>query len=79
MARRKLEIDTLEVESFETAAPDRVRGTVRAHESFTEGSCFQCTNYNSCGWSEIDCYTEGCRTDWNTCGAYGSCCPAICQ
>ncbi|HEV7589126.1 MAG TPA: hypothetical protein VGO40_13510 [Longimicrobium sp.] len=76
--KRKLQIDMLEVESFDTSGGGAaMRGTVRAHE-LTEVPCLQDTNYQSCGWSDIDCYTEGCRTDWNTCGAYGSCCPAVC-
>jgi len=76
MKKRKLEIDRLEVESFDTSAAGKVvRGTVQAHED-TEFLCD--TLYHSCGWSEIECPTQGCRTDWETCGNFGSCCPAVC-
>jgi hypothetical protein len=76
MKKLKLDVDELAVESFDAeSAAERPRGTVDAHED-TEFLCG--TNLHSCGWSEIDCYTEGCRTDWNTCGAYGSCCPVAC-
>jgi hypothetical protein len=78
MKKRRLEIDTLTVESFDTSAPGTARGTVRAHGA-SEFPCTWDTCLKSCGWSEIDCYTQGCRTDWNTCGQYGSCCPAICE
>ena len=79
MKKRKLEIDALAVESFATAAPPAPKGTVRAQELTPANPCFpQDTRYDSCGWSEIDCYTQGCRTDWVTCGANGSCCPAVC-
>ncbi|HEX6751058.1 MAG TPA: hypothetical protein VF092_27460 [Longimicrobium sp.] len=80
MKKRKLALDTLRVESFSTAGPRAPRGTVRAQELTPANPCFpQDTLYDSCGWSEIDCYTQGCRTDFQTCGQFGSCCPAICQ
>lgn len=79
MAKRKLELDQLAVESFATDAAPTQRGTVNARDYTPGATCEpQDTWYQSCGWSEIDCYTEGCRTDWETCGAFGSCCPAIC-
>jgi hypothetical protein len=33
MKKQKLDVDQLTVESFETAGPDAVRGTVRANET----------------------------------------------
>ena len=76
MKRRKLEIDALEVESFDTSAEGGPpRGTVRAHAD-TEFLCD--TWQHSCGWSDVECPTQGCRTDFETCGDFGSCCPAIC-
>jgi hypothetical protein len=79
MAKLKLDVDKLQVDSFETEKDGkRARGTVRANAD-TQFPCTWDTCYKSCGWSEIDCYTQGCRTDWQTCGAYGSCCPAICE
>ncbi|HKP75218.1 MAG TPA: hypothetical protein VJT67_06710 [Longimicrobiaceae bacterium] len=76
MMKRKLEIDALEVESFDTSAPGGpVRGTVLAHSD----TAFLCdTQAHSCGWSDVDCPTQGCRTDFETCGDFGSCCPAVC-
>lgn len=74
----QLSIDALEVDSFDTAAGAREGGTVRAHEA-TQFPCTWDTCMHSCGWSEIDCRTQGCRTDFNTCGDFGSCCPAECS
>jgi hypothetical protein len=78
MRKRKLEIDKLEVESFDTQARPVRRGTVKAHE-WSEFPWTLDTCYNSCGWSDVECPTQGCRTDFETCGDFGSCCPAICQ
>ena len=79
MRKLRLDVDALAVESFDTDAREGRRGgTVRGRE----GSEFPCTFgtcYQSCGWSEIDCHTQGCRTDFDTCGQFGSCCPAICS
>lgn len=80
MKKLKLDIDELAVESFQSeSGPERPRGTVKAQSEDTEFLCtWECTNQHSCGWSEVDCYTQGCRTDWWTCGQMGSCCPAVC-
>ncbi|HEX2078674.1 MAG TPA: hypothetical protein VHG08_13220 [Longimicrobium sp.] len=77
MKKLKLDVDELAVESFDPECRvERPRGTVDAHED-TEFLCD--TNYHSCGWSEnTNCYTQGCRTDFETCGDFGSCCPAVC-
>ena len=80
MTKRKLRLDTLAVESFATDAQPAARGTVRAQELTPAYPCFpQDTLYHSCGWSDAECPTQGCRTDWNTCGAFGSCCPVDCS
>jgi hypothetical protein len=80
MKKLKLDPDTLRVDSFDAEAmPDRPRGTVRARDEETEVFCtWECTDAHSCGWSDIDCHTQDCRTDWVTCGGNGSCCPAVC-
>ena len=78
MAKLKLNVDALEVESFETAERDRTRGTVQANEA-SQFPCTFGTCFHSCGWSEVQCPTQGCRTDFNTCGDFGSCCPAECS
>ena len=79
MAKLKLDVEKLEVESFDTAkAGGRLGGTVHGHAN-SQFPCTWNTCLKSCGWSEIDCYTQGCRTDFNTCGQFGSCCPAICE
>ena len=77
MRKRRLEIDRLAVESFDTAAAPAPRGTVKAHAA-SEFPCTWDTCYKSCGWSDVDCHTQACRTDWETCGAFGSCCPVEC-
>jgi hypothetical protein len=77
MKKLKLDVETLAVESFDPeSAPVAPRGTVKAQSEDTDFLCG--TNFHSCGWSEIDCHTQGCRTDWDTCGNFGSCCPAVC-
>ena len=78
MKKRKLVLDQLQVDSFDTAPRATTRGTVRAHGGDSVDICTWDTCHDSCGWSEIDCFTQGCRTDWVTCGANGSCCPAVC-
>jgi hypothetical protein len=78
MKKIRLALDTLQVESFDTAARSTARGTVRANSGDSVDICTWDTCYDSCGWSDIDCYTQGCRTDWVTCGDNGSCCPAVC-
>lgn len=43
MARRKLKLDEVKIESFETAAADEALGTVKAHEmreTPVEGTCW---------------------------------------
>lgn len=79
MKKLTLDVDALAVESFSPEnAEERPRGTVKARQD-TEFFCtWECTDAHSCGWSDIDCYTQGCRTDFWTCGQMGSCCPAIC-
>jgi len=79
MAKLKLDLDALEVESFGTDTADRARGTVHGNSTISELPCTLDTCHHSCGWSEIDCWTQGCRTDFDTCHDFGSCCPAICQ
>ncbi|HEU0012165.1 MAG TPA: pinensin family lanthipeptide [Longimicrobium sp.] len=65
MRKLKLELDTLEVESFETGAEHRLNGTVRGHDDDTVETEW-CTGYPDCGVSK-----RGCQTPRNTC--YGSC------
>jgi hypothetical protein len=77
MRKLKLDLDALDVETFETAADERARGTVQAHDN-SEFPCTWDTCRDSCGWSDIDCHAEECTTDWITCMDLGSCCPAVC-
>jgi hypothetical protein len=75
MRKLKLDAEALKVESFDAESrPERPRGTIVAREA-TE---FLCTSFDSCGWSEVDCHTRECTTDFWTCMHMGSCCPAIC-
>lgn len=57
--RRKirLHLDALQVESFETDAAGRDRGTVRAHDAASGQSC----TYN-CTLDELTCNGPACRT-----------------
>jgi hypothetical protein len=77
---RKLNLDELSVDSFETNAQPAGRGTVQAHE-WTDP--FQCTESNlvscggSCGFTNCDEHTcaRGCTADVS-CG--GTCnCPTF--
>ena len=62
MRKLKLDIDNLDVDSFDTGEHGR-SGTVRGHDTVeTEW----CTGYPDCGVSR-----RGCQTPHNTC--YGSC------
>lgn len=79
-SKLKLQIDDLVVETF-AAGEDlaRTRGTVEgnATRKFTNCGGFTCNA--SCHWSEVDCHTQECTTDFNTCFDNGSCCPAECS
>jgi hypothetical protein len=79
MKKLKLDPEALAVESFNAeAGPERPRGTVKAQQD-TEFLCtWECTNQQSCTWSDVNCHTQVCRTDFETCRDFGSCCPAIC-
>ena len=46
--RKKLDLDTLAVDSFTTAAEDGARGTVRAHESVPDAAARGCTCLGTC-------------------------------
>ncbi len=75
---RKLKLESLQVESFETAPASRERGTMYAHQRpprpETYGACpdteyFDCTwsysviETNCCVWTEgVDCETLYCET-----------------
>jgi hypothetical protein len=62
MAKLKLELDNLRVDTFDTGSEHRTRGTVRGHDTWeTEW----CTGYPNCGVS------KRCETDNDTC--FGSC------
>jgi len=70
MRKLTLEIDRLEVESFDTAGENAERGTVRGNDTIeTEW----CTGYPDCGVSK-----PRCQTPYNTC--YGTCgCTENCE
>lgn len=64
MRKLTLELESLQVESFETGSEHRRTGTVRAHDTQeTEW----CTGYPDC----ISKRRDGCQTPNDTC--YGSC------
>lgn len=60
MQKRKLDIDHLQVESFETGDADGLRGTVRAHE----------TGPTACNPATCD---TGFHTCWDSCDPEGTC------
>jgi hypothetical protein len=63
MRKLKLDLDALDVDSFDTGDEHGRSGTVRGHDTVeTEW----CTGYPDCGVSQ-----RGCQTPRNTC--YGSC------
>lgn len=73
---RKLKLESLQVESFETnPAPSPSRGTVQAHADSGESVCYchlsegwacETWDYQACGDTQyLDC-TMGC-TDFKTC------------
>ncbi|HSU15093.1 pinensin family lanthipeptide [Longimicrobium sp.] len=64
--RKKLDLDTLAVDSFATAAEDGARGTVRAHENepdvaargcTCQGTCLCPTAYYNCGTGPYTIYS----------------------
>ncbi|HEX6746361.1 MAG TPA: hypothetical protein VF092_03525 [Longimicrobium sp.] len=65
MRRKKLELDTLSVDSFPTAADDGGRGTVRAHlDEYAaargctcRGTCLCPTAYYNCGTGPFTIYS----------------------
>ncbi len=73
MKKLKLEIDTLQVTSFEIAAPLAERGTVRGHATrdYTcEGDvCYKPSDPAVCA----DTQYEGCRTYWCWITVYDTC------
>jgi len=42
----RLEMDSIRVDSFTTAAPVRAEGTVRAHDASNEATCDTCVGDN---------------------------------
>ena len=60
MKKLTLELDSLRVESFETAADARLRGTVRGNDSYTVSPYPSCAR--TCGASPPP-DTEICRAD----------------
>lgn len=67
MKKLRLDLDSLEVESFDTAEADEKRGTVQARATAYPGgpSCVNTCNVND--W-----------TCWESCG-YGTCAGATCD
>jgi hypothetical protein len=58
---RKLKLESLQVESFETVAPPQARGTVQAHARTEDSVCYCYTlDFQICPYTQyIDC-TYGC-------------------
>ena len=65
MARMKLNLDALQVESFAVASPEAQRGTVRGHACTEGGTCYQriCDitwgGPGTCAATEVNCSTGG--------------------
>jgi hypothetical protein len=75
---RKLNLEQLEVESFETSGQAMSRGTVQAHEWTEPIDCGPDSNLVSCGGScgITNCGERTCRqgcTDGGTCGNSCNC------
>jgi hypothetical protein len=78
MRKLKLDIDHLEVQSFETAGTPEARGTVRGHISYNCNTQFAGCSNNTCpgGGHTCDAYScpaescDGCGT--NRCGSEGT-------
>jgi len=67
----KLDVDTLEVQSFVTSATLRKPGTVRAHDSIvTYDQYYSCALYDTCG--NQTCGQDTCN---GTCGNTQGLCP----
>ncbi|HEX8243810.1 MAG TPA: hypothetical protein VF541_09950, partial [Longimicrobium sp.] len=70
MHKIRLELETLSVESFDTAPSDREDGTVFGHATYQVGcsygrTCLESACDGTCGTSPSDCGT--CQTDCGTC------------
>ena len=64
-SKLRLEVEQLAVESFDTAADGRARGTVAGHQSATDFCSDECTlQYSACG-PDTCLYSCG-----GTCGSY---------
>ena len=73
MRKLKLELDNLEVESFETGDEARRSGTVRGHDDDDDVETEWCTGYPDCGVSR-----RGCQSPHYSC--YPSCgCTQTCD
>ena len=77
MKKRKLDLDELDVETFETAESSRERGTVIGHATL-RACTLDCTANYSCGGTcgYESCHASACCATWQeSCGGYGSCYP----
>ncbi|HEX8695609.1 MAG TPA: hypothetical protein VF746_24560 [Longimicrobium sp.] len=82
MPKLKLDLNALEVESFDTTLMPRRAGTVRGHYDAAAGEPVAETDWETC-WGTCEggetCCTPGCDTNedscWGTCeiSCYGSC------
>jgi hypothetical protein len=65
---RKLKLESLQVESFETAPSMRERGTMYAHDGRpprTDAGCVSDTHWVDCTYScstQVECETDYCET-----------------
>lgn len=73
MARLKLDIGALEVQSFEVAKGEGARGTVRAHSvPYSE----VCGTWEEACTAAYNC-TDGYTAPWQECPSNGAVCPVL--
>jgi len=60
MKKMRLELERLEVSSFETQRTPEERGTVRGHNNVTKDGAYTC--FYHCTWNHVTCNGEA------TCG-----------
>jgi hypothetical protein len=84
----KLQLDDLRIDSFETTAPQKAKGTVFGEQCtcYTQCTCPGCPTCDASCNGTCGCASGGtCMGDWETCAyscartCYGSCPPDTCD
>src|SRR5688572_26990042 len=83
MKKLRLELDALEVESFDVARTEPSTGTVHGHATATQCNTSPdrtCAGYQTCDYKSCDgwCSVGGC-TDYGTCDATCIHCTQTCE